>query len=396
MHPQHWLPPATLVLSLVALACGDTPAKSAPPAQVKNAVTEAQLTSVTLTSEAVRRLGIETAPVESLAVGASREVGGEVIVPPGQTLIVAAPVAGTVLAPTSVSIPSAGSRVAAGQPLMRLVALPSDRDMTRVQQEVEVAQARLRQARAEADRVAKLFADRLVSARDHENAQAELVAAQAAFDAAAGVDALVRGSSGKDVPGLTALAIAAPGGGVIRALHVAPGQRVAAGAPLAEIIRVDQLWIRVAVYAGDASRIARSAEATVHGLGGAESGPLLRASPVPAPPSADPTAASVDLFYEVRGGTTQLRPGERVGVTIPLASSATPALVVPLAAIVRDMNGGSWVYERTDSTTFTRRRVEVSRVIGGRAVLARGPKRGTPVVTGGAAELFGTEFGAGK
>ncbi|MEJ7811102.1 MAG: hypothetical protein WKG32_11885, partial [Gemmatimonadaceae bacterium] len=68
----------------------------------------------------------------------------------------------------------------------------------------------------------------------------------------------------------------------------------------------------------------------------------------------------------------------------------------PAAAIVRDMSGGSWVYERMDSLTFARRRVEVARVVGGRAVLAIGPKAGTPVVIAGAAELFGTEFGAGK
>jgi len=378
------------------LACGDTPAKSAPPAEVKNPVSEAQLTTVVLSMRAVQRLGIETTPVDSVAIAPTREVGGEVIVPPGQSLTVAAPVAGTVLAPTSGSIPRAGARVATGQPLMQLVALPPDRDMARVQQDKAVAEARLRQARAEADRVAKLFAERLVSARDQETAQAELIAAQAAFDAAEGQAALVRGASGAGARGLTALAIAAPEGGIVRVVHAAPGQRVAAGASLAEIIRVDRLWVRVPIYAGDAARFARNADVTVHGLAGPQSGPVLRASPVAAPPSADASAASVDLFFEISAGAAQLRPGERVGVTIPLSSGGMVALVVPLAAIVRDMSGGSWVYERTDSTTFTRRRVEVSRVVGGRAVLAAGPRRGTPVVTAGAAELFGTEFGAGK
>ena len=378
------------------LGCGDTPAKSPPAAQVKNPVSEAQLTTVVLSTQAVQRLGIETTPVDSVAVAPSREVGGEVVVPPGQALTVAAPVAGTVLAPATGTIPRAGTRVATGQLLMQLVALPPDRDMARVQQERATAEARLQQARAEAARVSKLFAERLVSAREHEAAQAELVAAQSAFDAAEGQAALVRGSSGASAPGLTPLAIAAPEGGVVRAVHVAPGQRVAAGASLAEIMRVDRLWVRVPIYAGDAAQFARNTEATVHGLAGAHSGPVLRALPVSAPPSADASAASVDLFYEVSAGAAQLRPGERVGVTIPLSSGGTVALVVPLAAIVRDMSGGSWVYERTDSTTFIRRRVEVSRVFGGRAVLAAGPKRGTPVVTAGAAELFGTEFGAGK
>jgi hypothetical protein len=155
----------------------------------------------------------------------------------------------------------------------------------------------------------------------------------------------------------------------------------------------------VPVYAGEAARFARG-EATVHGLGGtsggALGGPVLRAQRVAAPPSADATAASVDLFYEVRGGTASLRPGERVGVTIPLTGVGERRLVVPLAAVVRDLSGGSWVYERTDSVTFVRRRVEVAQVVGPNAVLAAGPKPGTVVVTAGAAELFGTEFGVGK
>ena len=87
-------------------------------------------------------------------------------------------------------------------------------------------------------------------------------------------------------------------------------------------------------------------------------------------------------------------------MTLPLVGSAgsgaARALVVPLTAIVRDMSGGAWLYVQADSLTFTRRRVEVARVAGGRAVLAAGPPLGTRVVTAGSVELFGTEFGAGK
>jgi hypothetical protein len=106
----------------------------------------------------------------------------------------------------------------------------------------------------------------------------------------------------------------------------------------------------------------------------------------------------VDLYYELRGSAAPLRPGERVGVTLSLTSAATSerGLGVPLTALVRDLSGGSWVYERTDSVTFVRRRVEVARVANGYAILALGPKKGTSVVTAGSAELFGTEFGAGK
>ena len=45
---------------------------------------------------------------------------------------------------------------------------------------------------------------------------------------------------------------------------------------------------------------------------------------------------------------------------------------------------------------FSRRRVEVSHTSGGLAVLARGLSEGDMVVTAGAAEIYGTEFGVGK
>jgi RND family efflux transporter MFP subunit len=381
-------------LLIAAFACGEKATKATPAATVENAVKESDLTRVKLTPEAVRRLGIETVPVESASVAPGRTVGGEVVVPPGQSVVVSAPVAGTVLAPESGGIPAPGSRVAPRQPLVRLLALPPDRDLARVQQELAATEARFRQAQAEADRVTKLYADRLVSARDHEAAQAALVVARGAYEAAQGQRRLVQGAPPGDVEGLTALVISAPEGGVVRELRAAPGQTVAAGAPLAEIMRTDRVWIRVPVYAGDAASFNRTAAATVHGLSGPQSGPVLRAAPVAAPPSADPTAASVDLYYEVPGAS--LRPGQRVGITIATSGAAARGLVVPLAAVVRDMSGGSWVYERADSVTFVRRRVEVGRVVDGRAVLSSGPATGTPVVTAGAAELFGTEFGAGK
>jgi RND family efflux transporter MFP subunit len=386
-----WVVPA-----LATVGCQEKPTKAAPAAVVTGAIPETQLATVKLTADAVRRLGITTVVLDSAVVTPTRTVGGEIVVPPGGALTVTAPVAGTVFAPASGTIPPGGARVVAGQALMRLVALPPD--LARTGQDVSVAEARLRQAQAEADRVAALFADRLVAGRDQERAQADLAAARAALELATGQQRAGRGGTRQDASGLNALVISAPNGGVVRALSVGPGQAVAAGTVLAEIVRIDRMWVRVALYAGDAGRVARGADVTVHGLSGPGSGTLLRASPVAAPPSADPLSASVDLYFELRAGAgaAALRPGERVGVTLPLTAAEEKALVAPLSAVVRDMSGGAWVYEQTDSLTFVRRRIDIRRVSDGRAVLAMGPKVGTRVVNAGAAELFGTEFGTGK
>jgi multidrug efflux pump subunit AcrA (membrane-fusion protein) len=72
------------------------------------------------------------------------------------------------------------------------------------------------------------------------------------------------------------------------------------------------------------------------------------------------------------------------------------AVSVPAGAIVRDVSGTAWVYEVVAEHQFERRRVEVERVDGGHAHLARGLAEGARVVVAGSVELFGFEFGAGK
>jgi len=60
------------------------------------------------------------------------------------------------------------------------------------------------------------------------------------------------------------------------------------------------------------------------------------------------------------------------------------------------MYGGSWVYVKLSSLTYTRRRIEIIHVIDGNVVVAKGVIAGEEIVTAGVAELFGTEFGGGK
>ena len=60
-----------------------------------------------------------------------------------------------------------------------------------------------------------------------------------------------------------------------------------------------------------------------------------------------------------------------------------------------DANGDTWVYANLEPLAYVRERVTVDDIQGGQAVLTDGPPEGTPVVTVGAAELYGTEFGVG-
>ena len=63
------------------------------------------------------------------------------------------------------------------------------------------------------------------------------------------------------------------------------------------------------------------------------------------------------------------------------------------AALLYDADGRSWAYTNPTPLTFVREPVTVDRVDGDRAYLRSGPAPGTAVVTVGAAELLGVEYG---
>lgn len=395
MIADHRSPAAALLcLPFLLAACGGTdpaaPPASVPAATVAAAVTEASLTTVTLTPEAAGRLGIETGTIEQRGVTRTRTLGGEVVPAGGARTTVTAPFAGTLEA---VSRPAIGTTVRRGTTVFRLVPLaPAERD-ARIEAERAVGEAEGRQRLAEqrAERAIRLAADGSGSRRAAEEAQAEMVVTGAALKAAR--DRLALASRGVSATG--ALALDAPFDAVLDAVHAGPGQIVAAAAPLFDLIRLDAVWIRAPLYAGDLDLIDRRLPARIVPLGAASTSVGTVAQPVTAPPSADPSTAAVDLYYSSPNADGALRPGQRVGVRVPLSANAQ-SLVVARSALLVDANGGSWVYESRDSNVFVRRRVSVVDLVDDLAVLDQGPPAGTPVVTVGAAELFGTEFGAGK
>ena len=82
----------------------------------------------------------------------------------------------------------------------------------------------------------------------------------------------------------------------------------------------------------------------------------------------------------------------RTGLRTAAVRRRGPDKVVPYAALIYDAQGTTYVYTSQKRLTFLRRKVEVDRVEGDRALLRKGPPAGTPVVTVGAAEVYGTEL----
>jgi hypothetical protein len=69
---------------------------------------------------------------------------------------------------------------------------------------------------------------------------------------------------------------------------------------------------------------------------------------------------------------------------------------IPYAAVLYGLNGETFVYTNPEPLTYVRADITVDRVEDNRAHLTDGPDAGTPVVTVGAAELYGIDAGIGK
>ncbi len=300
------------------------------PAHVSGHVVESDLNTITLTPAAEQRLGIETATVERRAVAQTRTLGGEVISPA---------VGDSEMARYDATANMGAAELAAAQ-------IDADGAMERARVAVDLARTRF-------DRVSALVAAQAESARALEDAEAELGVAEANLRAAESQRALL-------------------------------GQSVSS-APDSPLV-----WVRAAVYSGDLPRLDQQADARVSGLGAGAS--AREARPVASPVTANAASGTAFVFYEIDNSDGALRMGERVTVAVPTTNQAE-ALVVPWSAILYDIDGGAWVYERLSDQAYARQRVEVQAVVEGVAVLARGPAEGAEVVTIGGPELFGTEFG---
>ncbi|MDB4974450.1 MAG: Nickel-cobalt-cadmium resistance protein NccB [Myxococcaceae bacterium] len=381
------------LLFLLSSACEpkSAPAAHVAPVVVEHPVPESELTRVRFSARAAQRLALERAVVQAESVPSMRLYGGDVIIPPGRSLIVTAPVSGE-LHRASKEVPVLpGAAVHQGDVLLTLVPFaPLDRDVrARAEREVSATSAQLSAAEARVTRLSQLGAERAVSRRAYEEAVAARDILRADVRAAQS-----RASSMRVTPLLSdvGLTIKAPSDGVIRTLSALPGQAVSAGASLLEIVQVSSLQVRVALYAGDLARREATQAVRIRAL----SAPLdqsYAAGPIAGPPTAAPERATVDQYFALPADAPFL-PGERVLVELPL-KLVRNARSVPRAALVYDAAGAGWVYACAGDLAYTRTRIDPVRVTGESVIFERGPALGSCIASVGAAEIFGSEFEPG-
>jgi hypothetical protein len=103
--------------------------------------------------------------------------------------------------------------------------------------------------------------------------------------------------------------------------------------------------------------------------------------------------------------TLTAKAAERLGIKTAAVSQAkvaptptgqgspVPRRIIPYGAVFYDRAGQTWAYTNPQPLVFVRHKLTVDYIDGERAILSEGPPVGTPVVTVGATELFGAEYG---
>lgn len=123
---------------------------------------------------------------------------------------------------------------------------------------------------------------------------------------------------------------------------------------------------------------------------------MLLPDRVPVQPQGVFVAGSASsVVFVPSGPATVLLPGQTVELQVPVLGGQGVRAVVPFGALLYDVNGEAWVYTAVGPWTYRRDAVRVAYIDGDRAVLDEAPADGTEIVSVGAIELFGAEFGVG-
>jgi RND family efflux transporter MFP subunit len=202
---------------------------------------------------------------------------------------------------------------------------------------VKQAAATLKQAQLTRDRMARLLEEQLIPHSDFDAAEAAFGVAEGRYQEAIETARTRQGllSQRKSELAIARQQLAdsvltAPFDGMIRERMVSAGDYLAAGTPVAVLVRVNPLRLRLAVPEREAVgvRVGQSVELTVEGDPGTHTGKVARISP-----SISEENRTLMVEAEVPNPGSRLRPGAFARAEIIVQAGDT-AVLVPTSSIV--------------------------------------------------------------
>jgi RND family efflux transporter MFP subunit len=309
-----------------------------------------------------RILAVRTMIASDGPAPVSVKLVGEVRGDPGASVVLQTLQGGRVAAGPS-GWPELGARVRRGQALLSLTPSGSAAERAGASAEAARTEADLAQARLELERLEGL---------PGVVARAEVEAARARVASLSAQRAAWRKSADAGE------AITAPIDGVIAAIAVRPGEVVAPGVDLLQIVNPARLAVEALAFSRFDRAAVRRASIT------------LRDGRTLAAELAGVGAAQTGGALPVRLRLTEAAPGLLVGepVTVWLEQSvATNGILLPASAMVRLANGETVVFEKRAAEVFVPRTVRMRPVSGERVAIVAGLEAGARVVVQGAGLL---------
>jgi cobalt-zinc-cadmium efflux system membrane fusion protein len=379
-----------VVASIALCACGQkntaAPSDAAPKPKEKQSVS-----TITVDETAQQKAHIAVASVAAKEISESVTAPGQLTISEDQTWRVGAVVSGKIDDLTA----RVGDFLRAGQIVGRIHSHDVHEARAAYQQastELERARAAEAYSRRLRDRAQRLFELKAGSRQEVETAEAELRNAQAAIDKAQSEIAKERAhlrdilrvpvddGSGSSQNAEEGVPIFAPASGVVMTRKATTGSVVNAGDELLSLSDTRSLWMIAAANEMDLSKLrpGQAVRIEVRAYPGREfNGRILKLGE-----QLDPTTRTLQIRILVPNPQGLLKPEMYATASLPEGGRRS-ILLLPEAAI-QDIDGVPAVFVRRSATEFEPRAVKTGRHMNGEAEITEGLNAGDIVVVKGA------------
>jgi membrane fusion protein, heavy metal efflux system len=367
---------AALALIGMAGACGGDRAAQAPQSEAAvqaDATHAEEEDAIHLSADMLRDLRITTAVVAERPGAREVSLLGEIAADQSRYVELAPPTGGQIVS----VLAELNALVRRGTPLAQL----RSTDLGRARAHLLSTEARRDLAGQTLDRKRSLAAERIVAAREVQEAEAEFRAADAeARAAAAALNAL--GIQDGDAEGDgSVFYVRSPIDGRVIDRHAVLGQYADTTSTLFTIADLSRVWLVAQAFERDAVNL--QIDSTAHVTLAAFPGRELDGQVTQVGRQVDPGSRTMSVRVELGNPDGLLRPGMSASARLAVTGQSDTILVVPAAALQRV--GDRWLaFVPRDPQEFQMRVVGRGRDLGNEVEVVSGVKAGETVVVEGA------------
>lgn len=366
----------TLGILGLAIACGGGSAPGEPPASTTAGPADThpeEENAIHLGEDMVRDLRISTATVTQRSGAREVAVLGEIAADQGRYAEVAPPTGGQVVR----VLVDLNAAVRQGAPLAQL----RSAEFGRARADLLTAEVRRDLAQQVLDRKRQLAAERIIAAREVQEAEAAFRAAEAEAKAAASALRALGIQEDDSVGDSPLFYVRTPVSGRVIERRAILGQYADLASPLFIVADLSQVWLIAQVFERDAVnlRLGSTAHITLAALPGREfDGRVTQVGR-----QVDAGSRTVPVRVELSNAGGVLRPGMSANARLEVAGESQTILVVPAAALQRV--GAQWLaFIPRSPQEFEMRRVGRGRDLGNDVEVVSGLSAGETVVVEGA------------